>query len=260
MPLSSEQEMKAADPESVSDGAAEIGASAAQAAGRVSNPTFDDLRRRLAEEPSAIAQSTAPAAGLDSPIAAVTDEQSSDERGAIPEQSDGIGGPIETLVDVALDMDDPVRGLEGGVDSLAEALAARDIAAESDHLAAREREADERAAHRHARFHRVAELIDAGYSLDQAVAITNANEAEIRARAMAIGRNPMEPIHRYAVLNGYRSSRPASSTSMAGGQTPVAAAKHTGVNAHAVEALARLGDDAFAEATKGDRWQKLMQR
>jgi hypothetical protein len=47
---------------------------------------------------------------------------------------------------------------------------------------------------------------------------------------------------------------------MAGGQTPVAAAKHTGVNAHAVEALARLGDDAFAEATKGDRWQKLMQR
>jgi hypothetical protein len=179
---------------------------------------------------------------------------------AVREHRGDIAGAISTLANVALDMDDPVRGLEEGVENLAEALVARDIAVGDHRLAAHEREVDERVAYRHARFHRVAELIDTGYSLDQAVAIANANEAEVRARAMAIGRNPLEPIYQYAVRNGYCSSRPASPISMTGSQTLVAAAKHTGVNPHAVEALARLSDEAFVEATKGDRWQKLMEQ
>lgn len=268
MSLPNEQGTGRAGDDSASCGAPGVPASAAQAAESVSNgvSTFDDvIHGRLAERLDMVEKSADPMAELDTAIETFADElsranRSSEKHLAVFEHRDEMEGAIETLVNVALDMDDPVRGLEEGAESLAETLAARDIAARSHLLAAHERERDERAAYRHARFHRVAELIDAGYSLDQAIAVTNANETEVRARAMATGRDPMEPIYQYAVLNGYRSSRPAPSTSIAGSQPSLAAAKQAEINAHAVEALARLSDEAFAEATKGDRWQKLMQR
>jgi hypothetical protein len=169
---------------------------------------------------------------------------------------------IGTLVSVALEMDDPVTALEEGAESLAEALAARDVAAQESLRAARERQIDEQAAYQHARFHRVNELIDVGYSLDQAVAITNADEADIRARAAAVGRNPMEPIYRYAVLNGYPGVRSAQPAPTAHHERPLSAARLHGAGGSSptMETLAQLSDDDFAEATKGDRWQTLMRR
>jgi hypothetical protein len=172
-----------------------------------------------------------------------------------------MAGAIETLVSVALEMDDPVAALEEGMESLAEALAARDLAEHEWQQAAEEVWVDQQAAYQHARLHRVSELIDAGYGLDLAVAVTNANEAEIRARAAEAGSDPMEAICRYAVLNGYQGYRSMPPTagprSRSTGEGPGAASDDP---SHHLAALARLSDEAFAEATKGDRWQKLLQR
>jgi hypothetical protein len=196
-----------------------------------------------------------PAAELDATARRPVDELGRAPYPNAPEQDGAIENAIAALVGVALEMDDPVTALEEGAESLAEALTAREIAAQDQHRSAQERQVDEQAAYRHARFHRVAELIDTGYSLDHAIAITNANEAEIRARAVATGRDPMEPIYRYAVLNGYQGVRPERSGH-------VTRYQHAAVErpSSAMEALAQLNDEAFAEATKGDRWQRLMGR
>ena len=138
--------------------------------------------------------------------------------------------------------------------SLAEALVARDTAAQDHARVVRQQAADEQAAYRHARFHRVSELIDLGYGLDQAVAIANANEAEVRARAAATGRNPIEPIYQYAVLNGYRPLRSDRPSPHGGGPAP----QRAGGEGSILKALSDLGEAAFAEATKGDRWEALM--
>ncbi len=170
-----------------------------------------------------------------------------------------LASAVNMLAQVALQMEDPVQALEDGVDALAEALLARHSAAQREgeerQLQQRQQEAglaDMRNAYRHARMHRVGELVDVGYSLDQAIAITDANEAEIRERSQSAGRNPNAVIYEYAIRHGYRP-RPASPEN----KGPAArAAKPPAVNA--LERLASLPDDAFAEATRGDRWERLL--
>ncbi|NJO32662.1 MAG: hypothetical protein HC869_05515 [Rhodospirillales bacterium] len=204
-------------------------------------------------------------AGLDKAVQTVADELS---RRFVPEFEPESAGPdaemagtIETLVHVALEMDDPVAALDEGMESLAEALAARDLAEHEQQQAAEEVWVDQQAAYRHARFHRVGELIDAGYGLDLAVAITNENEAEIRARAAETGSDPMEAIHRYAVLNGYQGySAMRSRAALQSRSTAKHADAASDDPTHHLAALAGLSDEAFAEATKGDRWQKLLRR
>ena len=224
----------------------------------LARPAVEDiLRVRLSEELDAALESPDPVAGLDKAVQTVADELS--HRAAPEFDSESVGpdeevaGAIETLVRIALEMDDPVAALEEGAESLAEALAARDVAEQEWQQAAEEHWVDQQAAYRHARFHRVNELIDAGYGLDQAVAITNANEMEIRARAAEAGSDPMDAIYRYAVLNGYQ-----------GGLMQPAGVSEPGVGSDEADrrltALVGLSDEAFAEATKGDRWQRLLQR
>lgn len=223
------------------------------------------VRTRLSEALGTVAESADPVAGLEAAAQEVAQELShhaeADKDRGRADAGEEIGRAIETLVSVALEADDPVSALEEGADSLAQALAARDDAAEQWHQAAQEQEIELEGAYRHARLHRVTELMDVGYSLDLAVAITNANEADVRARAIAAGRNPMEPIYEYAVLNGYRGVEPDRSTGEAHGRpsrpSPV---KDADRSVSAVQALARLSDQAFAEATKGDRWEALMRR
>lgn len=217
---------------------------------------------RLSESLDAVAESADPVAALDAVVQAVADELST--RASADEASAGAGtvdnqveGAIETLVGVALQADDPVTALEEGADSLAEALAARDVAADEAFQRARERHVDEQAAYRHARFHRVSELIDLGYSLDQALGITNANEAEIRAKAVAAGRDPMQPIYEYAVRNGYRPAPPERVVKVRSSQGRHGTSMR-GRDQSVAEALAQMSDEAFAEATEGDRWQRLM--
>jgi hypothetical protein len=220
------------------------------------------LRTRLSEELDAALESPDPVAGLDKAVQTVADELS---RHSAPEHDfevaaepgEEIAGAIETLVRVALDMDDPVAALEEGAESLAEALAERDVAAEAQLEAARERQGDEQAAYRHARFHRVSELIDIGYSVDDAIRITNANEAEIRARALTMGRNPMEPIYEYAVRNGYRGTHSPMERRPADRRRAATLVRENG-RSSPLAALAELSDEAFAEATRGDRWHTLM--
>lgn len=224
----------------------------------------DILRTRLSEELDAALESPDPVAGLDNAVQTVADELS--RHSAPKRDSEGAAGPdeviagaIETLVRVALEMDDPVAALEEGTQSLAEALAERDVAAQAQLDAAREQQIDEQAAYRHARFHRVSELIDIGYGVDDAISITNANEAEIRARALAMGRNPMEPIYQYAVHNGYQGTHLLGAGSPADrGHSAVPTGEDRSDRSSSVAALAQLSDEAFAEATKGDRWRKLM--
>lgn len=235
-------------------------------AGSSVEPAIGDiLRVRLSEELETALESPDPVADLDKAVQTVADElirHSMSERGSECIEPDGeMAGAIETLVRVALDMDDPVTALEEGMESLAEALAVRDAAEHERQQAAGELWVDRQAAYRHARFHRVSELIDTGHGLDQAVAITNANEAEIRARAAEAGGDPMEAIYRYAVLNGYPGHRAMPPTarpqSRSSATDPGAASDDP---THHLAALARLSDEAFAEATKGDRWQKLLRR
>ena len=220
------------------------------------------LGARLSEELNKALESPDPVAGLDRAIQTVADELS---RGSEPDVASGavagseeeMAGAIETLVRVALEMDDPVAALEEGADSLAEALAERDAMIQARLAAAREQHIDEQAAYRHARLHRVSELIDVGYGVDAAISITNANEAEVRARSLAMGRNPMEAIYQYAVRNGYRGRRPYLDEPSAGRQHSPAPPRAERQSPMA--ALAQLSEEAFAEATKGDRWQRLMQ-
>lgn len=220
------------------------------------------LRTRLSEELDAALESPDPVAGLDDAVQTVADELS---RHTAPEPDfEGAAGPdeeiagaLETLVRVALEMTDPVAALEEGAESLAEALAARDLAEQARQRAAEEQRTDQQAAYQHARFHRVSELVDVGYSLDQAVAITNTNEAEIRARAAATGSDPMEAIYGYAVLNGYRGPRPDAMPWDEQGFTERDA--KGGGPIQALADLVQLSDDAFAEATRDDRWRVLMQ-
>jgi hypothetical protein len=174
-----------------------------------------------------------------------------------------LASAVNMLAQVALQMDDPVQALEDGVDALAEALVARQIAAQQQadqqRSADRQREADMaewQDAYHHARLHRVGELIDVGYSLDQAIGITHANEAEIRQRAVSAGRDPNAVIYEYAVRHGYRPySGREQVTTTRGPRRPAEMPPRTPT---AMEQLANLSDEAFAEATRGDRWQRLL--
>jgi hypothetical protein len=107
----------------------------------------------------------------------------------------------------------------------------------------------------------VGELIDVGYSLDQAVAITNKDEAEICARAAAAGRDPMELIYKYATLHGYAGSHPTQREPLVSNERlpPRRSGDEVG-SLSSMETLARLDEDAFAKATEGDRWRALMRR
>lgn len=184
-----------------------------------------------------------------------------------PRAMDGeIAASVDILAEVALQQSDPVAALEEGLEALAEALAERDIQMQQRQLAgaaARERVEAQREnftqAYRHARLHRVGELVDLGYSLDHAVAITNANEAEIRARAAAAGSDPDDVIYRYAMMHGYQppARQPAPSRHLS------ARDRHDGDGATGpaesapLARLAALGDEAFAEATAGSRWLRI---
>jgi hypothetical protein len=145
---------------------------------------------------------------------------------------------IQALVQVALEEDDPVTALDDGAEALAEALAQRDLAEEIYAREAEERRADDVGAYRHARLHRVSELIDLGYQLDEAIGITKANEAEVRTRAEATGRDAMDVIYEYAVRNGYRSAARQGTEHRSGTDRAI----------EPMEALAAMSDEAFAEA------------
>lgn len=264
--MSSEQVMPAGGESSETSFALPTSETNAGAAGEgaPASQTVDHiLRTRLSEELEAALESADPVAGLDNAVQTVAKELS---RHSAPEPAlesaagpnEEMAGAIETLVRVALEMDDPVAALEEGAESLAEALSVRDMAEQERQRAADEQWADQQAAYQHARFHRVSELVDVGYSLDQAVAITNANEADIRIRAAASGSDPMEAIYRYAVLNGYQGRGSTRDSIPLGEGVP---AEHGGKSrdpARELAHLAQLNDEAFAEATRGDRWRMLM--
>jgi hypothetical protein len=189
--------------------------------------------------------------------------------GARQDRHAEIAASVELLAQVALQQDDPVAALEEGAEVLAQMLAERDLAAQERHWAeeaARDRQevlqVEFQQAYRHARLHRVGELVDLGYSLDQAVVVTNANEADIRQRALAAGRDPAEVILRYAVLHGYRPQRSAPparpeagrrSAMATGGARDLAERRPT-----TLESLAAMSDSDFAKATSGDKWQRLL--
>jgi hypothetical protein len=262
MSLPNDASVGLADPAGPVNTANEAAASADVSAER---PTFEGaVGQLLSEARDGAAESADPVAGLDTAVQAVAlelgrrSDPGEDPAGATTPSE--IEAAIETLVNVALDADDPVAALEEGADSLAEALAARDAAAEEWLRAASERQAGLQGAYQHARLHRVMELMDVGYDLDQAVAITNTNEAQIRARAIAAGRHPMEPIYDYAVLNGYRSTEPGRPETKARDDSVPATLSSGGRQASTMETLVHLTDEAFAEATRGDRWERLMRR
>lgn len=174
-----------------------------------------------------------------------------------------LASAVNALAQVALQMDDPVQALEDGVEALAEALVERQIAAQQREDQQRSLEqqretnlAELQDAYRHARLHRVGELVDVGYSLDQAIAITNANAAEIHQRSQAAGRDPNAVIYEYAVRHGYqpRSMREKVSSPQERRRTLPAPTRSQTV----LEKLAGLSDEAFAQATQGDRWERLL--
>ncbi len=133
-------------------------------------------------------------------------------------------------------------------------------------------------AYQHARQARVSELLALGYAPQEALGITFDNELEVIRNAYANGRNPAQVIYDYARQRGY-GAPPAHGQSIGdGGHRPAmteaekvalaargqatskslstAAGGSTG--ALTLEALASMSDEEFAEATKGDRWQKLL--
>lgn len=136
------------------------------------------------------------------------------------------------------------------------------------------------AAYQHAREARVSELCALGYAPQEALAITFDNEAEVISNAFASGHNPAQVIYDYAQRHGYRGGPgPVQhGTRMAPGPAPAMseaekvalaargqAASKSLSNAGGgsagtltLEALAGMSDEEFAEATKGDRWQKLL--
>lgn len=141
-------------------------------------------------------------------------------------------------------------------------------------------------AYRHARQARIGELSALGYSTDEAAAITFDNELELIRNAYATGRNPAQVIYEYAVQRGYSGSGGALRSPGAGqsyaaaprqapngmsevekvalaargqaGAKSLSSAGGGALGALTLEALAGLTDDEFAEATKGDRWQRLL--
>lgn len=137
-------------------------------------------------------------------------------------------------------------------------------------------------AYQHARQARIGELAALGYGVDEAVAITFDNEAEVIRNAYATGRNPAQVIYDYALSRGYPGSGDARGASPHGGavrqvegamsdaekvalaargQAGAKSLSSTGggaLGALTLETLASLSDDEFAEATKGERWQRLL--
>lgn len=137
------------------------------------------------------------------------------------------------------------------------------------------------AAYQHARQARVSELCALGYAPHEALEITFDNELEVIRNAYAHGRNPAQVIYDYAQRHGYRGGRsqgipnsaPVSSASRgamteaekvalaARGQAASKSLSTAGggsTGTLTLEALASMSDEEFAEATKGDRWQKLL--
>lgn len=129
-------------------------------------------------------------------------------------------------------------------------------------------------AYEHARQARVAELMSLGYAPEEALGITFDNEMEIIQHAYATGRNPAEVIYRYAAQRGFQGTSPTRSTAAPG---PMSEAEKVALAARGqaaskslsaagggstgnltLEALAGMSDEEFAEATKGDRWQRLL--
>ncbi|HWA49758.1 MAG TPA: hypothetical protein VG742_15910 [Dongiaceae bacterium] len=227
-------------------------------AGDMTEPATDELTMADSTAAEAPPHQCAQCAG-----AAAGDEQTDSPRPegrsiALTSEPE-LASAVNALAQVALQMDDPVQALEDGVDALAEALVARQLAAqqesEREQLLHRRQEAglaDLREAYRHARLHRVGDLVDVGYSLDQATAITDANEAEIRRRSQAAGRDPNAVIYEYAIRHGYRPRLTQGSV-----RRPAAVSARRSVTT-ALERLASLSDDEFAEATRGDRWERLL--
>lgn len=204
--------------------------------------------------------------------AAVDDSQSPDRitPSASLRHRAEIAASVSVLAQVALQQEDPVAALEEGMEALAEALAERDLAVQEQELAEQAalelkevRQADFRGAYRHARLHRVGELVDLGYSLDHAVAITDANEADIRARASAAGGSLEEVIYRYALMHGYRPQgrEPRARSRPDGAGDPHHARQGRRVSQPSPwEQLATMNDEEFAKATDGERWHRLHRR
>ncbi|MGH6890984.1 MAG: hypothetical protein ACREEP_01880 [Dongiaceae bacterium] len=137
-------------------------------------------------------------------------------------------------------------------------------------------------AYQHARQARVSELMALGYAPQEALGITFDNELEVIRNAYSSGRNPAQVIYAYATQRGYRGepsvipSQGQSAGSAGRGPTmseaekvalaargqatskslSTAAGGSTGTLT--LEALAGMSDEEFAEATKGERWQKLL--
>lgn len=142
-------------------------------------------------------------------------------------------------------------------------------------------------AYQHARRARVEELAGLGFTPDEALTITFENELEVINSAFATGRNPAQVIYDFAVRRGYRPSDGSQAAAVAGGASPSArpidarpvmteaekialaargqaaskslsAAGGGSTAPLTLEALADMSDEEFAEATKGDRWQRLL--
>jgi hypothetical protein len=134
------------------------------------------------------------------------------------------------------------------------------------------------AAYQHARQARVSELCALGYAPQEALAIAFDNEAEVIGNAFANGRNPAQVIYDYAQRHGYQGramhragSQPPRTVAVmseadkvmlaARGQAASKSLSNAGGGATGtltLEALAGMSDEEFAEATRGDRWQKLL--
>lgn len=133
-------------------------------------------------------------------------------------------------------------------------------------------------AYQHARQARVSELLALGYAPQEALGITFDNELEVIRNAYATGRNPAQVIYDYARQRGFGAA-PAHDQSVGdGGHRPVmteaekvalaargqasskslSTAGGGSTGTLTLEALAGMSDEEFAEATKGDRWQKLL--
>lgn len=141
-------------------------------------------------------------------------------------------------------------------------------------------------AYQHARRARIEELAALGCSQDEALAITFDNEREVISSAFAAGRNPAQVIYDIAVGRGYRPTVETQSASVrhqspsatsssaraviteaekvalaARGQAAAKSLSSAGggsTGALTLEALAGMSDEEFAEATKGDRWHRLL--
>lgn len=138
------------------------------------------------------------------------------------------------------------------------------------------------AAYQHARQARVSELVALGYMPDEALGITFDNELEIIQNAYRDGRNPADVIYEYARRRGYGGGSPGARSDStrrgvvgqrvlpteaekvalaARGQAASKSLSTAGggsTGTLTLEALAGMSDEEFAEATKGDRWHKLL--